>query len=105
VVRWETRWATLGVAALALSLFPCRAAWAQFGGVVQQVAGVWIDSEGVLRSRDVDETNKVRAARIESLRAAPGNDKGLGLRKVSLRRLEEAIAEHRKTGAPLDDDM
>ncbi len=35
----------------------------------------------------------------------PGELKALGLRKISLRRLEAAIEEHRKTGAPLDDEM
>ena len=35
----------------------------------------------------------------------PADARQLGLRKVSLRRLEEAIAEHLKTGQPLDDEM
>jgi hypothetical protein len=78
---------------------------AQFGGYVQQVAGVWIDADGLLRNRETDETNKVRAAREKALQAAPGDAQALGLRKISLRRLEAAIADHRKTGAPLDDEM
>jgi hypothetical protein len=78
---------------------------AQFGGYIRQVAGVWIDADGLLRNRETDETEKVRAAREKALQAAPGDAKALGLRKISLRRLEAAIAEHRKTGTPLDDEI
>ncbi len=90
--------------ALALVMLAGRTAQAQFG-FVQQVAGVWIGPDGILRSREIDETNKLRDARLKALGAAPADMKALGLRKISLRRLEEAIAEHRKTGAPLDDEM
>ncbi len=80
-------------------------AQAQVGGFVQQVAGVWIGADGILRNRDVDESNKVHDAWAKALRAVPGELKPLGLRKISLRRLEAAIQEHRQTGAPLDDEM
>ena len=35
----------------------------------------------------------------------PGDMRGLALRKVSLRQLKAAIAEHRKNGTPLSDDI
>ncbi|HTU27471.1 MAG TPA: DUF1598 domain-containing protein [Pirellulales bacterium] len=79
-------------------------AWAQFG-FSQQVGGVWVDADGVLRNRQVDETDKVRAARDALLAPVPVDARALGLRKISLRRLEAAIAEHLKTGQPLDDEM
>ena len=93
--------AMLGAWALALSATP---AWAQFG-LSQQVGGVWIDADGVLRNREVDETNRVRAAREALLQPVPADAQRAGLRMVSLRRLEEAIAQHRKTGEPLSDEM
>ena len=49
----------LALGLLALTATP---AWAQFG-LSQQVGGVWVDADGVLRNREVDETNRVRAAR------------------------------------------
>jgi Protein of unknown function (DUF1598) len=77
---------------------------AQFG-ISQQVGGVWVDADGVLRNRQVDETDKVRAAREAMLAPVPADARALGLRKVSLRRLEAAIADHLKSGKPLDDEM
>ena len=93
--------AILGAMSVALIATP---AWAQFG-VSQQVGGVWVDADGVLRNRQVDETDQVRAAREAMLHPVPADARQLGLRKISLRRLEEAIAEHLKTGEPLDDEM
>ncbi|HEX4143942.1 MAG TPA: DUF1598 domain-containing protein [Pirellulales bacterium] len=91
------------LAALALSAAP---AWAQLiGGLRQQVGGVWVDADGVLRNRQVDETDQVRAAREAMLGPVPQDARDLVLRKVSLRRLEAAIAAHLKTREPLDDEM
>jgi Protein of unknown function (DUF1598) len=91
----------LGAASLALVTTPARA---QFG-LSQQVGGVWVDADGVLRNREVDETNQVRAAREAMLHPVPADARALGLRKISLRRLEEAITAHRKSGEPLTDEM
>ena len=93
----------LAAVSVALSATP---AWAQFiGGIRQQVGGVWVDADGVLRNRQVDETDQVRAAREAMLQPVPADARELGLRKISLRRLEEAIAAHLKTGEPLSDEM
>ena len=84
-----------------------NAAQAQFG-FVQQVAGVWIGPDGILRNREVDETNKLRRTRgLKLLGAVPGELKRSSCARYSRfsARLEAAIEEHRKTGAPLDDEM
>ncbi|HEY2253839.1 MAG TPA: DUF1598 domain-containing protein, partial [Planctomycetaceae bacterium] len=96
----------LSAAGLAATLVAVTAsdARAQFG-FSQQVGGVWVDADGVMRNRQIDETDKVRRAREEMLKPVPADARQLGLRKISLRRLEEAIANHLKTGAPLDDEM
>jgi hypothetical protein len=75
------------------------------GGFQQQVGGVWIGTDGILRNREVAETNQLRDAWLKALRPVPAELKALGLRKISLRRLAAAIAEHRKSGDPLDDEM
>ena len=93
--------AILGAIGTSLVATPARA---QFG-ISQQVGGVWVDADGVLRNRQVDETDKVRAAREAMLHPVPADARALGLRKISLRRLEAAIADHLKTGEPLDDEM
>jgi hypothetical protein len=93
----------LGAMSVALAATP---AWAQLiGGIRQQVGGVWVDADGVLRNRQVDETDQVRAAREAMLQPVPADARQLGLRKISLRRLEAAIAAHLKTAEPLDDEM
>ncbi len=86
-------------------LIAAGTARAQFGGIQQQVGGVWIGTDGVLRNREKDETSKVREAWAKALRAVPADLKVAGLRKISLRRLAAAIVEQRKSGAPLDDEM
>ncbi|HTU27470.1 MAG TPA: DUF1598 domain-containing protein [Pirellulales bacterium] len=103
-----TQWLPLASCLAALVLaFAASPAQAQFGGfgIRQQVGGVWVDADGMLRNRQVDETDQVRAAREAMLQPVPGDARELGLRKISLRRLEAAIAEHLKTGRPLDDEM
>jgi Protein of unknown function (DUF1598) len=96
-----TVWVAMSVA---LAAAP---AWAQFigGALRQQVGGVWVDTDGVLRNRQIDETDQVRAAREAMLQPVPADARHMELRKVSLRRLEGAIAAHLKTGEPLSDEM
>ena len=87
---------TLGVALMALWLSAPPDASAQF--VAQQVGGVSIDAHGVV-------TNQLKQQREQALRPVPGDLKAAALRKISLRQLEAAIAEHRAGGTPLSDDM
>ncbi len=80
-----------------------HSAQAQF--LNQQVGGVSIDARGVVTNVSVDELNRLKREREEAIRPVPGDLKIAGLRKVSLRQLEAAIAEHRKDGTPITDAM
>ncbi|MEX0978685.1 MAG: DUF1598 domain-containing protein, partial [Pirellulales bacterium] len=93
----------LAAALLALSLIVLPEAQAQF--VNQQVGGVSIDANGVLTKIKLDELNELKRHRQAAFMAVPGELKDAGLRKVSLRQLEAAIAEHRKHGTPIGDDI
>jgi hypothetical protein len=73
--------------------------------IQQQVGGVSINARGMLTNVRVDELNELRQERERALKPVPGDLKAQALRKVSLRQLEAAIAEHRKNGTPLSDDM
>ena len=71
----------------------------------QQVGGVSIDARGVLTKIRADELNELKRERQAAFAAVPADLKDAGLRKVSLRRLEAAIAELKKNGTPLGDDV
>jgi hypothetical protein len=70
-----------------------------------QPAGVEVDPDGVLRVRTFH--NDLTRQRLEAARAAldPSLAKASPLRKVSLNRLEAAVAERLATGAPPTDEM
>ena len=91
------------VAATMLVALAPGLATAQF--IQQQVGGVSIDARGVVNNVRIDELNELKRERQRAMRAVPGELKGAAMRKVSLRQLEGAIAEHRKGGTPLSDDM
>ena len=66
------------------------------------VGGVSIDAQGTARNATLDESGRLRQERAELLGNVPhGLDQATETRKVSLRRLDEAIAEHLKSGKPL----
>lgn len=70
--------------------------------------GVSIDAEGVLESKMFAEPGgRIFAERVAALMRVHDRDalKASKLRKVSLRRLEEAIERRLAVGEPLDDDM
>jgi len=79
-------------------------AFAQFA-VQQQVGGVSIDAQGVIARVTPDQAGDLRRARMQAFQPVPGDLKSMALRKISLRQLEAAIAEHRKNGTPLSDEM
>lgn len=87
----------------ALSCLVLPEAQAQF--INQQVGGVSIDANGVLTKIKLDELNELKRLRQAAFMAVPSDLKDAGLRKISLRTLEAAIAEHRKTGIPISDDI
>lgn len=76
---------------------------AQF--INQQVGGVSIDASGVLSKIQVDQLNDLKRFRQQVFADVPGDLQDQGLRKISLRGLEAAIAELRKQGQPLTDDI
>ena len=86
-------------------LTPHQPALGQIGLVQQQVGGVSIDARGVVTNVRVDELNELKQLREQALKPVPGDLKRQALRKISLRQLEAAIAEYRKNGTPISDDM
>src|SRR5258708_7851666 len=68
-----------------------------------QVGGVVIDTDGILRAASVDELNQLAKARAEQLRQLPDDvNVATPLRKVSLRRLQaELMARKEKAQMPL----
>jgi hypothetical protein len=97
------RWLAVG-SAVALCLTFSSAAVAQV--LQRQVAGVWVDANNILRTQERDETNELAQARQRELREVPGDlREKTDLRKISLRRLEEAIAECSTNNKPLPDEI
>ncbi len=97
------RWALL----LSFLAFAPQAVAQRFGGG-GAVGGVQVDVEGIVSSVDVKGLATLRKAREEALQAVPSDiAKASDLRKVSLRKLAEAIAAHqdKRAGAPLTDDF
>lgn len=81
--------------AATLALPPDASAGGQFtqGGAV---GGVKVDAAGVVRSATVDELGDLVKARREMFEPLPGDlNQATELRKVSLRRLQETIADRR----------
>lgn len=98
----------LVVMTLALA-FAAWEAWALCGGGGRgrmSVGGISINADGVLSNAEIDANNDLRQARMRAVREAPGDlNQPSELRKVSLRKLEEAIAEQQKSGKPLPIEM
>jgi len=72
----------------------------------RSVGGVSIDAEGVLNNATTDAVGELHKARVKAMEEIPGDlNKAVGLRKVSLRRLEAAIQERIASGKPLSDSI
>ncbi len=71
----------------------------------QQVGGVWIDADGMVTTIEVDRLNDLARQRAHGFNAAPADLAAKGLRKISLRRLEEAIAAHPDDNTPMPEDI
>lgn len=71
------------------------------------VGGVTIDAQGILSAPRVEDQRALQAERQKALDAIPGDlQQFTPLRKISLRRLEEAIRNHRTTQVvPLPDEI
>ena len=100
-----------GLSAAAVILAACfmfsPAVWAQnsvWGN--SAVGGVMIDAQGMLTNATVDQTGELKRL-LDENRTPISSDmnKAVELRKVSLRRLCEAIRECRENGKPLPDEI
>jgi hypothetical protein len=70
-------------------------------GIRQAVGGVFINTDGILSNAEQDATDALRHARMRAMQEIPADlNEPSELRKVSLRKLEDAIAEHQKAGKP-----
>jgi hypothetical protein len=99
--RRAFRLATLASIAVGLSL----PVWAG-GNRVSAVGGVMVDVKGILTNATTDDTGNLRKVRLEALQAVPADlNAPTELRMVSLRRLEQAIAEQDKKTAARTDDI
>lgn len=100
-------WAGAAVFCAALATYgPQAIAGGGFGGGA--VGGVRVDVEGIVSKVNDTEMNTLRKAREEALRAVPSDiAKPSELRKISLRKMAEAIVAHqtKTAGAPLTDDF
>ncbi len=79
-----------------------------FGGGNYQNAGIVVDAQGVLRIQRVDDRSGALAKRIVAAAVAsldPKLAKWSDLRKISLNRLEQAVARQVESGQPITDDM
>ena len=76
------------------------------GGQTSSVGGIRISTDGAIERLQVDQLNALRT-KWEAASGVADADlaKPSALRKVSLRKLEEAIAKHLKNGNPIPDEM
>jgi len=96
---------SMSVLAVALLFSFCHDAWAQFIRE-RAVGGVTIDAQGVLNNASVDQTGRLQRLMAENTKPVPGDmNRAVELRKVSLRRLGEAIEQCRQSSKPLPDEI
>jgi hypothetical protein len=95
-------------AALAMALIGIGLTSVTWGGKkdVVAVGGIYIDTDGLLRGATIDESGAVADNRRRAAQEVEANVNSLvGMRMVSLRRLQAAIAERQRVTAPLTDEM
>jgi len=104
MLRGLTVWACLAAVAAVLLVAP--SAPAQVFERSRSVGGVAIDTAGMLDNARIDDVGTLARLRAEALGAVPPVlNEAVPLRKVSLRRLEAAIAECRQSGRKLPDQI
>ncbi|MCH7726454.1 MAG: DUF1598 domain-containing protein, partial [Planctomycetes bacterium] len=108
IARWSIFVAAFTTVFLALPKHICAQAQVGTGGVRPfitgwipvigrngAIGGVQVSADGVVQRADVDATGKLRKARMDALKELPRDIARVSkLRKISLRRLETAIARH-----------
>jgi hypothetical protein len=104
--------ASPGIVAVVACLALAITAWEAFAicgggrGIRQAVGGVWINADGLLSNAEPDMLDQLRQVRAKALKEIPGDlNQPSELRKVSLRKLEEAISEQLKSGKALPIEM
>lgn len=103
VVRFTSLWRAAAGCALALALANAQQAQAQL--VRQAVGGVSIDATGAAHNVQEADLEALRQERAKAMQPVPGDLQGRAQRKISLRRLEAALADHRTSGKPLSDEL
>jgi hypothetical protein len=113
--RWIARFVFVWTAAMSAVIAPSALQAQIYGGGGNnfqggnfQNAGVVVDAQGVLRIQRVDDRSGVLARRIvESANATldPKLAKWSTLRKISLNRLEQAVAKQLDSGQTLPDEI
>src|SRR5262249_45448172 len=99
LIYWVKLAAVAGLIALGAGPFADRAHAQRNAFFGNQVGGVVVDTEGILRSANVDELNQLAKARAEQLKRVPEDFHAAApLRKVSLRRLQEEFAARKAKG-------
>jgi len=84
----------------------CCPSQAQIIATSRAVGGIWVDTDGQLKSTTVDFAGDLRKLRLEALQQIPGDLNGLAsMRKISLRRLDEAIQRCLDSGEDLPDEI
>ncbi len=74
--------------------------------LTRSVGGISVNAAGVLDNALVDDLGKLHQIRADALQEIPADlDAMTEMRKISLRRLEEAIAKSTKTGEQLPDEI
>lgn len=70
------------------------------------VGGVSIDANGMLQNIEVDQHARLDDQRLRAMVDLPGDlNQAAPMRKVSLRRLEQAVQQHLRDGSPLADEI
>jgi len=98
----------LGVAISAFALVTgmCPSLFAQTLSTRSAVGGISVDANGLLENAEVDQLGELSRIRSRALEPIPGNlNQATPLRKVSLRRLEEAIKKYIEDGKELPDSV
>ena len=97
--------AALPVLGLTLAIGWGASAKAQNYGNNEAVGGVSISVDGLLTNATVDEVGKFRQLRMELKGAPQGLGEKTASRKVSLRRLDEAVRQCLDSGTPLPEEI
>lgn len=101
--RWSVRIVCLAALGLVAAVPP--AAWA-FGFVRQAVGGIFIDPRGAVSNAERDQIGELRKERLNAMQPIPGDlNQPAKMRKVSLRALNETIAECLRKDQPLPDEV